>query len=110
MTFQPNLFLWSPQELREGFNNEKGNRERLLLTMAVPAGVDTIEAGYDIRSLNRDLDFINILTYDYHTSNEPQVNHHAPLKPRSDLEDDEFDPNEELNVVSHFLFSSSFVP
>lgn len=41
------------QELRDGFNNEKGNRERLLLTMAVPAGVDTIELGFDIRSLNR---------------------------------------------------------
>lgn len=41
------------QDLRDGFNNEKGNRERLLLTMAVPAGVDTIELGYDIRALNR---------------------------------------------------------
>ena len=45
------FFFW--QELREGFDKEKGNREKLLLTMAVPAGVDTIEAGYDIRSLNR---------------------------------------------------------
>lgn len=41
------------QDLRDGFNNEKGNRERLLLTMAVPAGIDTIELGFDIRSLNR---------------------------------------------------------
>jgi len=71
--------------------------------MAVPAGIDTVEKGYDIRSLNRDLDFINILSYDYHTSNEPQVNHHAPLRARSNLEDDEFDPNEGLDVVSfHF--------
>lgn len=43
----------SHQELREGFDKEKGNRPKLLLTMAVPAGVDTIEAGYDIKSLNR---------------------------------------------------------
>ena len=43
------------QELREGFDKEKlkGKRERLLLTMAVPAGVDTIEKGYDLTSLNR---------------------------------------------------------
>ena len=68
--------------------------------MAVPAGIDTVEKGYDIRSLNRDLDFINILSYDYHTSNEPQVNHHAPLRALSNLEDDDFDPNEGLDVVS----------
>lgn len=56
---QPFIFYLSQnpklayQELRDGFNNEKGNRERLLLTMAVPAGIDTIEKGFDIRSLNR---------------------------------------------------------
>lgn len=48
----------------------------------------------------RDLDFINILSYDYHSSFEPQVNHHAPLRARS-LFEDEFDPNEELNIVSY---------
>ncbi len=35
-------------------------------------------------------------------ASEAQVNHHAPLRPRSDLEDDEFDPNEGLDVVSVF--------
>lgn len=52
---------------------------------------------------NRDLDFINILSYDYHSSFEPQVNHHAPLRPRSNFEDS-FDPNEELNIVSSTPF------
>ena len=47
------VFFVPSKELREGFNKEKGNRERLLLTMAVPAGIDTIEKGYDIRALNR---------------------------------------------------------
>lgn len=55
-----------------------------------------------IRSGFRDLDFINILSYDYHSSFEPQVNHHAPLLARS-LDSEEFDPNEELNVVSAIL-------
>ena len=90
--------------------------------MAVPAGFDTIESGYDIRSLNRllnlnllsttsnitvgllcqkkfrDLDFMNILSYDYHSAFEPQVNHHAPLRSLTDSRT--FDPNEDLNVVS----------
>ena len=47
---------------------------------------------------SRDLDFINILSYDYHVASEPQVNHHAPLRARSNF-DDAFDPNEELNIV-----------
>ncbi len=47
------------KELREGFNKEKtGKRAKLLLTMAVPAGFDTIENGFDIRSLNRYTDMI----------------------------------------------------
>lgn len=53
----------------------------------------------------RDLDFINILSYDYHVASEPQVNHHAPLRARSNF-DDVFDPNEELNIVSQ---SSSLI-
>ena len=52
--------------------------------------------------LPRDLDFINILSYDYHVASEPQVNHHAPLRARSNFED-EFDPNEELNIVRECL-------
>lgn len=55
--------------------------------------------------VRRDLDFINILSYDYHVASEPQVNHHAPLRARSNF-DDVFDPNEELNIVSQ---SSSLI-
>lgn len=39
---------------------------------------------------------MNILSYDYHSSFEPLVNHHAPLRSSSDPDD--FDPNEDLNV------------
>ena len=46
----------------------------------------------------RDLDFMNILSYDYHSAFEPQVNHHAPLRSLTDSRT--FDPNEDLNVVS----------
>jgi hypothetical protein len=42
------------------------------------------------------------LSYDYHVASEPQVNHHAPLRARSDFED-VFDPNEELNIVRERL-------
>ncbi|MFN9907170.1 MAG: glycosyl hydrolase family 18 protein, partial [bacterium] len=34
---------------------------------------------YAIADLNENLDFFNLLTYDYHSSQEPAVNHHSPL-------------------------------
>lgn len=43
------------QELREEFNkeSEKTGRSRLLLTMAVPAGIEYINKGYDIPKLTK---------------------------------------------------------
>lgn len=66
------------QELREEFDREssKTGRPRLLLTMAVPAGFEYIEKGYDIPKLNQHLDWFNLLSYDYHSAFEPSVNHH----------------------------------
>ncbi|CAG2064535.1 unnamed protein product, partial [Timema podura] len=43
------------QELREEFDREtaKTGRARLLLTMAVPAGIEYIDKGFDVPKLNR---------------------------------------------------------
>lgn len=41
---------------------------------------------------------MNILSYDYHSAFEPAVNHHAPLY--SLEEDDEYNYDAELNIVS----------
>ncbi|XP_059618815.1 mucin-2-like [Phlebotomus argentipes] len=86
------------QELREEFDREssKTGRPRLLLTMAVPAGTEYIEKGYDIPKLNKYLDWFNLLTYDYHSAFEPAVNHHSPLL--SLQEDDEYNFDAELNI------------
>lgn len=46
----------------------------------------------------RYLDWMNILSYDYHSAFEPSVNHHAPLYPLE--EDDEYNYDAELNIVS----------
>lgn len=50
-TMYINLFLF--QELREEFEreSEKTGRPRLLLTMAVPAGIEYINKGYDVPKL-----------------------------------------------------------
>jgi chitinase len=87
------------QELREEFDREssKTGRPRLLLTMAVPAGTQYIEKGYDIPKLNKYLDWFNLLSYDYHSAYEPSTNHHSPLYPLE--EDNEYNFDSDLNIV-----------
>ncbi|XP_026668174.1 mucin-5AC [Ceratina calcarata] len=86
------------QELREEFEREasKTGRPRLLLTLAMPAGIEYIDKGYDVPRLNEYLDFINLLSYDYHSSYEPAVNHHSPLYPLE--EDNEYNYDSELTI------------
>ena len=56
-------------ELREAFELEakQTGKDRLLLTMAVPASLEYAGKGFDIKTLDRALDFFNLLTYDYHS-------------------------------------------
>nr|CAD7197331.1 unnamed protein product [Timema douglasi] len=94
------------QELREEFDREtaKTGRPRLLLTMAVPAGIEYIDKGFDVPKLNRYLDFMNILSYDYHSAFEPSVNHHSPLFPLE--EDSEYNFDSQLSIdytINHYL-------
>ena len=67
------------QELREAFDkNEAG---RLLLTAAVPHGKYTIDRGYDVPAMSKSLDFINVMTYDFHSwsKDNPRTGHNSPL-------------------------------
>ncbi|XP_072397046.1 uncharacterized protein Cht6 isoform X1 [Diabrotica undecimpunctata] len=94
------------QDLSEEFDREaeKTGRPRLLLTMAVPAGVEYINKGFDVPELNKYLDWMNILSYDYHSAFEPAVNHHAPLY--SLEEESEYNYESDLNIdhsVKHYL-------
>ncbi|XP_065559304.1 uncharacterized protein LOC136026547 isoform X1 [Artemia franciscana] len=96
-------YLRLVKDLRRAFESEakKTKRPRLLLTMAVPAGIETIEKGYDVPRLSKYLDFFNLLSYDYHASTEPLVNHHSPLRSY-----DETDFEHQLTVeytVRHYL-------
>ncbi|XP_076634201.1 uncharacterized protein LOC143348167 isoform X2 [Colletes latitarsis] len=86
------------QELREEFDREssKTGRPRLLLSLAMPAGIEYVDKGYDVPRLNEYLDFINLLSYDYHSSYEPAVNHHSPLYPLE--EDNEYNYDTELTI------------
>lgn len=54
---------------------------RLLLTAAVPASFEAIAAGYDVPEIAKYLDFINVMTYDFHGQWERTVGHNSPLFP-----------------------------
>lgn len=77
------------KELREAFefeSAETGN-ERLLLSAAVPVGPDNVRGGYDVPSVSKWLDFVNLMAYDFHGKWEKQTGHNAPLyAPSSDSE------------------------
>lgn len=54
---------------------------RLLLTAAVPASPEAIAAGYDVPEVVKYVDFLNVMTYDFHGHWEGQVGHNSPLFP-----------------------------
>ncbi|WP_449465811.1 glycosyl hydrolase family 18 protein [Stenotrophomonas humi] len=53
-------------------------RPGLLLTVAVGAGIDKIRVT-DPGTYHRHLDFINVMTYDFHGAWGPRTNHHTAL-------------------------------
>ncbi|XP_074603101.1 chitinase 7 isoform X2 [Brevipalpus obovatus] len=71
------------KELREAFEGEaRGSKNaRLLLTAAVPASFEAVAAGYDVPELNKYLDYMNVMTYDFHGDWEHVVGHNSPLFP-----------------------------
>lgn len=62
------------QELRDIFKN------RLLLTAAISAVNQTINAAYDIPEISKYLDHIHVMAYDYHGAWNKQVLPNSPLR------------------------------
>ncbi|CAB1315311.1 unnamed protein product [Coregonus sp. 'balchen'] len=52
---------------------------QLMLTAAVSAGKGTIDSGYEIAEIAKSLDFINVMTYDFHGTWERFTGHNSPL-------------------------------
>nr|XP_020652467.1 acidic mammalian chitinase-like isoform X3 [Pogona vitticeps] len=69
------------QEISAAFRKESEATgcPRLLLSAAVASNKYTIDAGYEIAALGKSLDFINVMTYDFHGSWAPVTGHNSPL-------------------------------
>ncbi|XP_018614205.1 acidic mammalian chitinase-like [Scleropages formosus] len=68
-------------ELRQAFENEgtENKKPRLLLSAKVAAIRSTVQYAYEIPSISRQLDFINVMTYDFHGHWEKVTGHNSPL-------------------------------
>ncbi|RNA03844.1 chitotriosidase-1 isoform X1 [Brachionus plicatilis] len=87
-----NICLEKIKELREAFYNEAlaARKEQLLLSAAVAAEKFTILKAYEIENIVSYLDFISIMSYDYHGAWDKKLGHNSPLYSSSqDSEDDQ---------------------
>ncbi|XP_027132347.1 acidic mammalian chitinase-like, partial [Larimichthys crocea] len=68
-------------ELLAAFEQEAAatRKPRLLLTAAVAAGKGNIDNGYEIPKVSRLLDFLNVMTYDFHRAWDLITGHNSPL-------------------------------
>uniref|UniRef100_A0A671UXY1 chitinase n=1 Tax=Sparus aurata TaxID=8175 RepID=A0A671UXY1_SPAAU len=72
-------FTLLTKELKDAFEAEATNRERLIVTASVSAERAIINASYEVTQIAMHLDFINVLTFDFHGPWENVTGHHSPL-------------------------------
>ncbi|XP_034799908.1 chitinase-3-like protein 1 isoform X3 [Pan paniscus] len=68
------------KEMKAEFIKEaQPGKKQLLLSAALSAGKVTIDSSYDIAKISQHLDFISIMTYDFHGAWRGTTGHHSPL-------------------------------
>ncbi|XP_068561301.1 acidic mammalian chitinase-like [Cebidichthys violaceus] len=69
------------KELKEAFVAEGNttNRDRLIVTASVSAEKEIIDDSYEVAQIAKHLDFMNVLTFDFHGPLENVTGHHSPL-------------------------------
>ncbi|CAL4128798.1 unnamed protein product, partial [Meganyctiphanes norvegica] len=67
-------FILLVKELKQAFK-----QHNFILSAAVGMGPSTVKSAYDVPALGEYLDFINLMTYDFHGPWENHTAHHTPL-------------------------------
>ncbi|XP_005112658.1 acidic mammalian chitinase [Aplysia californica] len=96
-------FTYLVQELLIAFDNEPrpSGTPRLLLSAAVAAGKDTIDAGYQVASISKELDYIVLMTYDFFGAWDPVTGHNSPLY-KADDSTSELNQYFNVDYASHY--------
>ncbi|CAG9802300.1 unnamed protein product [Chironomus riparius] len=75
--------------------------KRLLLSSAVSPSKRVIDAGYDVKKLSKNFDWIAVMAYDYHGQWDKKTGHVAPMYVHPDDSDKTFNSNFTLNYWIH---------
>ncbi|XP_057649332.1 chitinase-like protein 3 [Chionomys nivalis] len=75
------LFTILVQKMREAFEEEafENSRPRLMITATVAGVVSIIQSGYEIPQLSHSLDYILVMTYNLHDSQDSYTGENSPL-------------------------------
>jgi len=86
------------RELMEAFKLDAAKRQktRLLLSAAVSAGYNQIQASYEVDKIGQILDWLNLMTYDLHGDWDPITGHNTPMA--SDEQGDDLDARRKITV------------
>ncbi|XP_055957167.1 uncharacterized protein LOC126821399 isoform X2 [Patella vulgata] len=76
------------KELRQAFDqeSERTGKERLLLTAAVGGGEKIVESAYEVPTISKYLDFINLMSYDLNGGWSKIIGTNAGLYPSSNID------------------------
>ena len=86
MCWQSNCAKGNPSD-KEGFSNLVTSLnsafapENLVLAGSVSGYPKVLDMAYDLPLLARNMDFVNVMTYDYYGFWDEATGHHSPLKP-----------------------------
>nr|WSW42091.1 glycoside hydrolase family 18 protein [Streptomyces sp. NBC_01001] len=69
----------------DAYARSQKRREKYELTAFVPTAPAKIDAGFDVRRIMRDLDFVTLQGYDFHVSGEPTTAQQSALHARGDF-------------------------
>ncbi|XP_041361803.1 chitotriosidase-1-like [Gigantopelta aegis] len=69
------------RQIQDAFKEEarKTGKEKLILTLATAAGRGFIEAGYEPKEIVKHVDYLLVMTYNYHGQWEDNVGHHSGI-------------------------------